>query len=257
MDSVLKTWAVEDAATGIIINREALVFQPEGVNLPILFIFHGHGGTALGFKQHQFEMLWHEAIVVYAQGLPTPTPGDPSGTSPGWQDRIGQVSEQTQVKDQDLKFFDAMMQTFAPFIDSRLVFVHGYSNGGGLVYNVLWPLRGTQLAGLAVDAATVNVLINRIPIATIHVAGEDDPVVGFDKQQDTVEAIKKLNKCSISFPFYVLLPDISSTKYWSPIHKPVVFSTYEGDHTYPDNAPKAIVRFLQRIAVLQLKYVAQ
>lgn len=240
------TWTIEG------VNRTAIVFQPAGTNLPVLFIFHGHGGTAAGFTKHQFEVLWPEAIVVYAQGLPTPTPSDRSGTENGWQDFIGEVSDQTHVKDQDIKFFDAMLATFMGFIDPRLVFVHGYSNGGGLVYNVLWPLRGAQLAGLAVDAATVTSTVNRVPLAAIHIAGKSDPVVSFARQQSTVESIKSLNKCwSIGLPYYISLLGISSTKWWSPIRRPVVFSSYDGNHDYPDNAPKVIVKFLKRIAVIQ------
>jgi poly(3-hydroxybutyrate) depolymerase len=242
------TWTIEG------VNRTAIVFQPAGANLPILFVFHGHGGTAAGFAgKHQFEVLWPEAIVVYAQGLPTPTPSDRSGTENGWQDFVGEVSAQTHVKDQDLKFFDEMLLKFQPSIDPRLVFVHGYSNGGGLIYNVLWPLRGAQLAGLAVDAATVNSTINRIPIPVIHIAGKSDPVVSFARQQSTVDAIKSLNNCrSIGVPYYILLAGISSTKWWSRLKKPVVFSSYDGNHDYPDNAPKVITKFfIKRAEIIQ------
>lgn len=250
MSLELKTWAVKDTATGIVTNREALVYSPvQKTNAPILFAFHGHGGTAKGFALKGFELLWPEAIVVYPQGLDTPTPSDPVGDKFGWQDSVGEISSETHVRDQDVKFFDAMLATFMPSIDPRLIFLHGYSNGGGLVYNVLWAFRGNQLAGLAVVAATVNKTDTKNPTPVIHIAGKKDPVVSFSWQQYSTEKVRTLNNCvPIGLPYYIALTEISSTKYWSFIRKPVVFGSYDGDHTYPDAAPKVIVKFFKRIA---------
>ena len=57
------------------------------VESPVVFAFHGHGGTmrhaAATFGYHK---VWPEAVVVYMQGLPTPGAiTDPEGKRPGWQ----------------------------------------------------------------------------------------------------------------------------------------------------------------------------
>src|SRR3954463_16655111 len=81
-------WTVEGA------RREALVYAPskEGSGAPpLVFGFHGHGGTmqnaARSFRIHE---LWDEAVVVYPQGLPTPGRlTDPEGKKAGWQFAAG------------------------------------------------------------------------------------------------------------------------------------------------------------------------
>ena len=67
------------------VDREAIVFAPSrrtSSKPPVLFAFHGHGGSPerMNDRAH-FETLWPEAVVVYPQGLPTviqdPTKGAP------------------------------------------------------------------------------------------------------------------------------------------------------------------------------------
>ena len=69
-DPTPRTWEVDGA------KREALVFAPtkkaDG-KAPLLFDFHGHGGTAKNAaRTHHFHQTWPEAVVVYMQGLNTP-----------------------------------------------------------------------------------------------------------------------------------------------------------------------------------------
>src|SRR4051812_14847567 len=79
-----RTWDVDG------VKREALVYTPakktEG-KLPLVFDFHGHGGTArLAARTHRFQEDWPEAVVVYMQGLNTPGKlTDPEGKKSGWQ----------------------------------------------------------------------------------------------------------------------------------------------------------------------------
>src|SRR5947209_18506022 len=77
------------------IERHALVFAP-GSNtankIPLLLVFHGHGGSANGFAQHgALHKAWPEALVVYPQGIPISTGVDPKGLKPGWQRKRGEV----------------------------------------------------------------------------------------------------------------------------------------------------------------------
>ena len=57
------------------VEREALVSVPTGRNKPVIFTWHGHGGTSnYAARKFSFHTQWPEAIVIYPQGLPTPTP---------------------------------------------------------------------------------------------------------------------------------------------------------------------------------------
>jgi polyhydroxybutyrate depolymerase len=87
------------AAQGTVMNwtidgvkREALVFVPKPatneIRHPVVFAWHGHGGNMQGTSQlMHIQAVWPEAIVVYAQGLPTKSPVDPNGNKPGGRPR--------------------------------------------------------------------------------------------------------------------------------------------------------------------------
>src|SRR4051794_8884335 len=96
-----RTWDVDG------VKREALVVAPAkaGKSPPLMFVFHGHGGTAKNAATRMaFHKHWPEAVTVYPQGLPTPGKlTDPEGKKNGWQHGPG------DQKDRDLKFFDTML----------------------------------------------------------------------------------------------------------------------------------------------------
>ena len=60
-DLKLMQWTVNDTV------REAMVYIPENAkttSTPIIFVFHGHGGTMGNMARSRgFEKLWPEAIV--------------------------------------------------------------------------------------------------------------------------------------------------------------------------------------------------
>ncbi len=97
-------WTVGD------LKREALVSVPESAKTsdsPLVYVWHGHGGTmkhaAATMPLHKH---WPEAIVVYAQGVPTPGQlTDREGKKSGWQPKAGDHG------DRDLKFFDEMQKS--------------------------------------------------------------------------------------------------------------------------------------------------
>jgi len=87
-------------------TRSAVLVVPEDLSepAPLLFAFHGHGGTGGALdRQLGFENLWPEAIVVYPDGQ-TGHPGinDPQGTETGWQTTKGEGG------DADIAFYDAL-----------------------------------------------------------------------------------------------------------------------------------------------------
>ncbi|HLP76155.1 MAG TPA: esterase, partial [Candidatus Paceibacterota bacterium] len=90
------------------VSRESLIYVPTtaaSTPTPVVFVFHGHGGTA-GNAARSFDIqkYWPDAIVVYPQGLKTPGQiTDPEGNRTGWQAKVGNQN------DRDMKFFDALL----------------------------------------------------------------------------------------------------------------------------------------------------
>lgn len=74
------------------LQREYILILPQiksDVPAPVVFAFHGHGGTMRNSaKKFRIHELWPEAIVVYPRGLPTPSMTDPEGKKPGWQKTV-------------------------------------------------------------------------------------------------------------------------------------------------------------------------
>ena len=233
-------------------TREALVHLPSGSGpAPVIFAFHGHGGTDLGFANQGFEIEWPQAVVVYPQGLPTKSHMDKEGKKFGWQHGAGEVNNHTDKKDQDLQFFDVMLSSLQNEynINSKCIFVHGWSNGGDFVYNVLWPMRGNKLAGISSAAAVLNSTKGKAPLPVMQIAGKSDPLVSFKNQQQSMERICSLNECvSFSAPWAEGDDGLIGMRYWSPLHKPVFFLQYDGGHAYPSNVDPLIVKFFKQVA---------
>lgn len=233
---VRREWQVDG------ITREAMVHIPAGTNsVPVLFAFHGHGGNMnQAARSFGFHTLWPEAIVVYPQGLNTPGRlTDPEGKKPGWQMDVGNQS------DRDLKFFDAMLDSFKKEsrADANRIYSTGHSNGGGFSY-LLWAARYDILAAVAPSAA---VLIPRLsaqlkPKPVLHVAGENDNLVKYEWQKLMIKSILKSNQCDADSgkPW-----DKDCTLYASKTNAPVVTFIHNGTHAFPKEAPALIVKFLK------------
>jgi polyhydroxybutyrate depolymerase len=203
--------------------RRALVYFPSATNgAPIIFAFHGHGGTmSLAARKSRLHELWSEAVVVYPQGLPTRTPRDPDGTRAGWLMVPGSNNK-------DLKFFDAILDTARRDwqTDTNRVYVTGHSNGGGFTY-LLWGTRGHLLAAVApVAAGGAQLLRQAKPCPVLHIAGRNDLIVDFRSQERAVEAARRINSTNA----------------------PVEFVVHDGGHTYPDDASEKIVAFFKQHA---------
>lgn len=229
------TWKIADA------NREALVYVPEnpGRNLPLVFIFHGHGGR----PEHPARRLnihekWPESICVYPLGLPTPIPIlDPEGKFSGWQKSIG------DQQDRDLQLFDAVLKTMNSdySIDQNRVYSTGHSNGGHFTY-LLWAARGDKLAAVAPIASTHELRDFKLmkPKPVLHIAGEQDPIVKFRFQERTMEVIRSLNECEREGTKAGIC-----TEYTSALGTNVVTMIHSGGHEIPDEAGQRIVDFFQ------------
>jgi predicted esterase len=243
------TWTVAGVA------REALVHPPvngTGTASPVVFAFHGHGGTDSAYAAKGFELSWPEAIVVYPQGVRTKGEIlDSTCRQSGWQTRLGEINCFNGNVDQDLKFFDAMLTTLKNKYNANLslVFAHGWSSGASFVYNALWPGRRSKLAGIGPSGGDMDTIAGKKPIPVIHAAGTQDTKDTFLYQQQDVLAIRNLNQCSPTGTVWATGPGgLLGTRYSSPINDPVVFLQYDGGHIYPSTVPPLIMRFFREVA---------
>ena len=236
-----REWTVD----GVI--REALISIPPKAKTdatPVVFGFHGHGGNMNNAaRMYHLHTLWPEAIVVYPQGLNTPGQlTDPEGKKPGWQSGVGDLG------DRDLKCFDAMLASLqADFkVDAKRIYSTGHSNGGGFSY-LLWMARGEKFAAFAPSAAAAFKNREMLkPKPMLHIAGENDPLVKFAWQKDTIEAVRKLNQCGDG-EAWDSIP--GCTLYPSKIGTPVVTFIHPGTHNYATEAPALIVKFFKQHAL--------
>jgi polyhydroxybutyrate depolymerase len=229
-------------------KREAMVIAPakSSEHPPVIFVFHGHGGSMRAQARVGFQDQWPEAVVVCPQGLPTASPRDPQGDRSGWQSRQGVNG------DRDLKFFDAMLQRLRREfrIDDRRIYATGHSNGGGFTY-LLWSARGSEFAALAPSAAGAAALreakiLPKLPI--LHVAGEADEIVPFANQQKTMDQVRQHLGCAAQGQPWDSAGDLKGLLYKAPEGAPFVSLIHPGTHKYPAAAPALIVKFFQQHA---------
>lgn len=234
------TWNIEG------VSREAVVYKSATVDAPIMIMFHGHGGVASGFALKKlFHNYWSQATFIYPQGLRTISGGDKDGSETGWQHRVGEVNNHTGIKDQDLKFFIEIVKSFTTVTPPKIG-IHGFSNGGEFLYDVLWTVNGGMLSAIVGASAVLNTATGKTPIPVMHVAGKTDPVVPFTSQSKAFNLIKTLNQCNTTgYSYSTGDPALIGTRYSSKIHKSSVFVSYLGGHEYPNTAPKMITTFLR------------
>jgi polyhydroxybutyrate depolymerase len=231
-----RVWTVDG------VRREALICTPSTKSpgkAPLVFDFHGHGGTARhAARAHHIHEAWPEAIVVYMQGLNTPGRlTDPEGKRTGWQAGPGAQNNR------DLKFFDAVLASVkADFpVDEHRIFATGHSNGGGFTY-LLWAQRGDTFAAFApVAAAAGPYFVSAKPKPLFHAASEKDPLVTYAMQQRTLDRVKKLDSCEAKGEDWAP----GCLRYGSKNSTPVVIYLHDQGHKYPEAAPALIVKFFR------------
>lgn len=238
------------------VPREALVYVPasakkDSVNAktspcPIVFAFHGHGGTmrssARSFNYHS---IWPEALVVYMQGLKTPGKlTDPEGKRTGWQHGLGAEN------DRDLKFFDAVLASLKAdyYVDESRIYSTGHSNGGGFTY-LLWGNRGDIFAAMAPSSAVPGKDWRDLkPKPALHLAGKNDPLVKYTWQELAIAGVKKLNGCDGDGTPWMESGKLVGMLYASPSGTPFITLIHPGGHEFPSEAPAMIVKFFKEHA---------
>lgn len=230
------------------VDRAALVYAPTTaatVKTPVIFAFHGHGGTMrYAARSFGYQRLWPEAIVVYMQGLPTPGAlTDPQGKRNGWQKTAG------DQQDRDLKFFDTVLASLKKQyqVDTRRIYATGHSNGGAFTY-LLWAERGENLAAVAPIAAIAARSLPKLkPKPALHIAGENDALVRFGIQERTMDAIRRLNDCEAAGSPWTKSGSLVGTLYASRRGTPFVAVVYPGGHMFPEEAPGLVVKFFKEL----------
>jgi polyhydroxybutyrate depolymerase len=238
-DPMPRAWDVDG------VQRVALVYAPSKMTagkVPLVFDFHGRGGTARhAARVHHFHETWSEAVVVYMQGLNTPGRlTDPEGKKTGWQAGPGDQN------DRDLKFFDAVLASMKNDypVDETRIYATGHSNGGAFTY-LLWAKRGDTFAAFAPVAAAAGLyFVDARPKPLFHAASENDPLVTFAMQQRTLNRVKRLNGCGDQGEAWAK----GCLRYPSKKGTPVVIYLHDEGHKYPEETPALIVKFFREHA---------
>jgi polyhydroxybutyrate depolymerase len=240
---VERQWTVDG------VTRTALLYLPPTaatVPAPVIFAFHGHGGSARqAARSFHLQTEWPEAIVVYMQGLPTVGQlTDPNGTRAGWQSGIGAENGR------DLKFFDAVFASLKTDyrIDGTRVFATGHSNGGGFTF-LLWAARGGLFRAVA-PSSSVPSPTERIlkPKPVLHLAGQTDPLVLYRWQERAIDLEKSVDGCTGGGKPWASAGALTGTEFESRLGDPVVTLIHPGGHVFPAEAPALIVRFFKEVS---------
>ncbi|MDZ4756002.1 MAG: esterase [Phycisphaerae bacterium] len=243
-DLVRRTFTVDG------IEREALVSMPARDDVPpagapLVFVFHGHGGTSRNAsRQFSTHTLWPDAIVVYPQGLKTPGAiTDPEGAKTGWQ-RVPR-----DQRDRDIAFFDVMLASICEgaTVDRRRVYATGHSNGGGFTY-LLWRTRHEVFAAVAPSSAYARSAADLQPLPAMHIAGEQDTLVEYDRQVAMMKAVRAVNGCDADGTPWAADETRrgNATVFASSTGTPFVRYVHSGGHGFPHEAAPLIVRFFKQ-----------
>ena len=227
------------------VQRNALVYIPKKellINVPLIFVWHGHGGSAEKFiKRFPVHKLWKEAIVVFPQGVNSKSPWDIKAEKTGWQFQIG------DYKDRDIKFFDTMYTYFSNAfpIDDERVYCTGSSNGGTFTY-ILLQLRPKVFAAAA-PAITANIGLENIhemslpPIPIFHTSGKKEN--SFTKQKKLVNYIIKDRKAE----YVGYWNDNILAEYYKSDNGNLVWFKHNDGHRWRTKDTALIVDFFKKI----------
>jgi len=235
-EPVTRTWTIDGT------KREALLWLPKetpAAGASVVFLFHGHGGTAAQIARSlPIPELWPQALVVSMQGLPTAgVLTDREGRLAGWQPQPGAEG------DRDVKFFDAVLATLRSDyrIDALRIYATGHSNGGSFTY-LLWAVRRDVFAAFAPSSAVAGRFARQLtPAPVLHAAGRTDELVKFAWQERMMTYLRELNSCAAAGE----RQGEFVTRYASASGNPTLTFIHPGGHTVPRDAAAAIIGFFQ------------
>lgn len=222
------------------VDRTAYIFAPskksEG-KPPVLFMFHGHGGSAERcMGKFHLEKAWPEAIVVYGDGLEV-SGGVHATGGKGWM-------VEPNDQNRDIRFFDAMLAGVVKDYnaDPRNVFAAGFSNGGGFTYT-LWTARADKITAFCPSGAaffTDDTVLKLAKPAFVTIS-TDDEIVPTQYQKAALEEVKKINQSEASASPYGAEGVLHKGK------QPTVVWTYKGGHEFPFQSYGELVKFFKSV----------
>ncbi|MCS6885509.1 MAG: hypothetical protein RMM17_04055 [Acidobacteriota bacterium] len=231
------------------VERFAYIVEPKSdvpaSGLPLVLVFHGHGGTALhAARKYRIHEAWPQAMVAYLQGIPGVAGiTDPEGKQNGWQKNPGELN------DRDLKFVDAFLAEIKlrAKIDTSRIYALGHSNGGRFAH-VLWHQRGNQIAAVASCGGHGGTLIYTcIPRSIFVIAGQEDPLVPFQGQMLFVEAARQVLQTdpskAIKNGYASIEPGANGLELGTYLHP--------GGHEWPKAATPFVIEFFKRHSIKQ------
>ncbi|MFM7544517.1 MAG: alpha/beta hydrolase family esterase [Ignavibacteria bacterium] len=169
------------------INRTYHLFNPsQKANSPIIFLFHGNGGSAdniAGLSHVKapyipwFDIAAHEGLILV---IPNGTIGPKD--SQGWND-CRNDAPRIPASD-DVGFIATLLDTLKTSLryDDRKVFMVGTSNGGHFVMRLAQeiPHRMTAFASIVASGAASSKCTNStIPVSALFMNGTADPLVPY------------------------------------------------------------------------------
>jgi polyhydroxybutyrate depolymerase len=228
------------------VARRAVVVVPAALTkpAPLVFVFHGHGGTGANIERRfGIEGLWPAAIVVYPYGLVGHAgKTDPTGVKSGWQTAVGESG------DRDLAFYDVMLAALKSKlpVDANRVYAMGHSNGSAFV-SLLLNQRGSGIAATANLSGQPSArLLASDPTRSMFMAmGMTDPIVPYANQKRAIPIAER--KLGVD-------PKSAKVKgglriETGPHNLELDVYVYPGGHTPPAEVPKLVVQFFQRHAL--------
>jgi polyhydroxybutyrate depolymerase len=168
-------------------NREFIIVTPPGMKndepLPIVFFFHGAGGSA---KQAARTYGWVDKarakkfIVVFPEGLGVRAdqPGSFVLNMRVWRDERSDIPGLVD----DVHFFEQLLTEFESClpVDPRRVFVTGFSNGAGMAFT-LGAHFSDRIAAIAPVSSQSFVQIDKLarPLPVYYLVGTADPLIPY------------------------------------------------------------------------------
>jgi polyhydroxybutyrate depolymerase len=218
-------------------DRLAYVIAPSAhtsAKPPVIFMFHGHGGSAQRcMDRFGMEKRWPQAVVVYCDGLPINGGG---GLAQGWE-------IDTIERNRDIKYFDALLpEVLSEYhADPKKVFAWGFSNGGMFMYT-LWSMRPDKIAAFCASGACFanNDIHLDVPKPAFITLSANDPIVPPNLQEAAFEQVEKTDRSAKSgrhFGAGTLLKGA----------KPVVVWRYNGGHEFPFESFPKLIEFFKSI----------
>ena len=231
-------------------KRTALIVVPtntEAAGAPVVFGFHGHGGSGAGYAgKTPVATAWPNAVGVFPDGLPGHKGiTDTEGTKSGWQTKKGELG------DRDLRLFDELLKALdaSMRVDHNRIYAVGHSNGAAFT-GLLWQQRGTTLAAIATMGGQPGVKARTAPPRSVYMQmGRQDPIVPFTQQVLSVNVVKKRLGIPLNDQGRSIAAD--TTSFVAPRTSPtpgleLIVQISDTAHTPPATAATQAIAFFQR-----------